>query len=182
MNCSLIPGHPLLVLVLVPEDQMRIGRRRFPLFLIMTRAWLSLPINSLCPQFLRRYVCVQSIVINLELGFTTDLITPNVQVRAPVIDEPVWHSNCSACFGIKERKTSFNLMKWLKHPPDNYKIKKNTVLGFIMLFSVHAQKSSEGTSETLTDSCAPQETQSNSELTRFGTKAWDVFKSIRWEV
>lgn len=179
MNCSLIPGHPLLVLV--PEDQMRIGRRRFPLFLIMTRVWLSLPINSLFPQFLRRYVCVQSIVINLELGFTTDLITRNFQVRAPVIDEPVWHSNCSTCFDIKERKTSFNLMKWLKHPPDNYKI-KITVLGFIMLFSVHAQKSSEGASEMLTAFCAPQETQSNSQLTRFGTKAWDIFKSIRWEV
>lgn len=48
---------------------------------------------------------------------------------------------------------------------------QKTVLGFIMLFSVHAEKSSEGASEMLTAFCAPQETQSNSELTRFGTKA-----------
>lgn len=55
-------------------------------------------------------------------------------------------------------------------------------MGFVMLFSVHGPILRGSQGETRTAFCSPQETQSNSELTRFGTKAWNVFKNIRWEV
>lgn len=95
------------------------------------------------------FVCVHSIVINLELVFYTDLITRNVQVRAPVTDETVSHSNYNNSVDITERKTSFTLMKRCKHPPENYKIlherkTKKTTFGNRHAVFCACPKSSEG--------------------------------------